>query len=185
MKRAAEGAESVGADVEYIDLYKFSISGCRVCLICKKQGNHCKCYWRDELSPIIEKILNCDTLLIGVPIFFSSPSSHYMALLERLIFCIVSIEKGIVFDGKVDVGLFYTVEYPLDTFEKDIRPHLKQSEDLLRVLNGQVVIDAFSTITKTNKSDSSEEGIKSLNLKEKQLSKDLDKIFEISAELSK
>ncbi len=185
MKSAAKGAESVGSSVEYVDLYKFKMSGCRVCLICKRDGMVCKCHWRDEISPLIEKILNSDTLLIGVPIFFSHPSSHYMALLERLIFCIVSFKTGNVFKGKVDVGLFYTVEYPLDYFKKSIRPHLKQSEDLLKMLNGNVVVDTFSNISKTEMSDSSEDGLNSLKIKEEQLSKDLERIFNIAAELSK
>ena len=80
MKSALKGAESVGAETQYVDLYKMKISGCRVCLICKNDEDVCKCYWRDELSPLIEDIFNCDCLLIGVPIFFSQPSSHYMAL---------------------------------------------------------------------------------------------------------
>ena len=36
MKEAAKGAESVGAEVEYIDLYKLDLHGCMSCLICKK-----------------------------------------------------------------------------------------------------------------------------------------------------
>lgn len=185
MKSAVKGAESVGAEVEYIDLYKYDISGCRICLICKKDGNQCKCYWRDELSPIIEKILGCDSLFIGVPIFFSFPASHYLALLERLIFCTVSLKTGIAFKGKINIGLFYTVEYPIETFEKVIRPNLKQCEDLLGMLNGEVVIDTFSSITKVHKSASTEEEIKVLKLKEEQLSKDFVTVFNISAELSK
>ncbi len=116
MKSAVEGAESVGAEVEYIDLYKLDLHGCMTCLICKKEGMAGKCYWRDELSPLIERILNADGLLIGAPIFFSNPTSHYMALLERLIYCIVSYDVGNSFRGKVNVGLFYTVNYPLDYF---------------------------------------------------------------------
>lgn len=185
MKSAAEGAKSVGADVKYVDLYKIDLSGCRVCLICKREGMSCRCHWRDELSPLIEEIFNCDTLLIGVPLFFTLPSSHYLAFLERLVFSMVSFKTGNVFKGKVDVGLFYTVEYPIDYFEKSIRPHLKQSEDLLKMLNGNVVIETFSNITKTERSDKTEEGIHSLKLKEEQLSKDLDRIFTIAAELSK
>ena len=185
MKSAAKGAESVGAEVKYVDLYKLDLSGCRICLICKNDEETCKCYWRDELSPLIEEIFNSDTLLIGVPIFFSNPSSHYMALLERLIFSMVSFKTGNIFKGKVDVGLFYTMEYPLDYFENSVRPHLKQSEDLLKMLNGKVVIDSFSNITKADRSNTSEEGINSLNLKEEQLSKDLDKVFEIGADLSR
>ena len=185
MKSAAKGAESVGAEVEYVDLYKLDLSGCRICLICKNDEETCKCYWRDELSPLIERIFDCDVLLIGVPIFFSNPSSHYMALLERLIFSMVSFKTGNIFKGKVDVGLFYTMEYPLDYFENSVRPHLKQSEDLLKMLNGKVVIDSFSNITKADRSNTSQEGINSLKLKEEQLSRDLEKVFKIACELSK
>ena len=122
------------------------ISGCRVCLICKNDDSVCKCYWRDELSPLIEDIFSCDCLLIGVPIFFSQPSSHYMALLERLIYSLVSYKSGNKFKGKVNVGLFYTINHPRGYFEKSIKPHLKASEDLLEMLNGEVVIDMQTSL---------------------------------------
>ena len=32
---ALKGAKSVGAEVEYVDLYKFDLWGCRNCSICK------------------------------------------------------------------------------------------------------------------------------------------------------
>lgn len=129
----------------------------------------CKCHWRDELSPLIDEIFSSDVLLIGVPLFFSNPSSHYLAFLERLIFSMVSFKTGNTFKGKVDVGLFYTVEYPIDYFEKSIRPHLKQSEDLLKMLNGNVIIDTFSNISKTERDNSKVEGSDSLKIKEEQL----------------
>jgi hypothetical protein len=49
------------------------------------------------------------------------------------------------------------------------------------MLNGTVVIDSFSTITKTERSSKSEDEI---NLKEEQLSRDLESISEIGADLS-
>jgi multimeric flavodoxin WrbA len=113
---ALKGAESAGAEVEYVDLYKLNLSGCRACMICKRDEDVCKCFWKDELSPLIERIFDSDALLIAVPIFFSNPSSHYSAFLERLIFSLVSFKTGNKFKGKVNVGLFYTVEYPLDYF---------------------------------------------------------------------
>ena len=161
MKSALKGAESVGAETQYVDLYKMKISGCRVCLICKNDEDVCKCYWRDELSPLIEDIFNCDCLLIGVPIFFSQPSSHYMALLERLIYSLVSYQIGNKFKGKVNVGLF--------------------SEDLLEMLNGEVVIDTFSNISKNMYASKSEEEIKA---KEEQFELDLEKVFDIAGRLS-
>ena len=119
---------------------------------------------------MIERIFDADSLLIAAPIFFSHPASHYMALLERLIFSLVSY-----------VGLFYTINSPRDYFEKYIRPQLKQSEDLLGMLNGEVVIESFSNIPKSLKSDLSED---ELNSKEDQLSLDLKRVFEIAADLS-
>jgi hypothetical protein len=107
-----------------------------------------------------------------------------MALLERLIYSMVSYKIGNKFKGKVNVGLFYTINYPKGYFEKSVRPHLKQSEDMLKMFNGEVVIDCFSNISKNDKSDDSQEGMDSLIQKEKQLSKDLNRIFDIAAELS-
>ena len=179
---AAEGAKSAGADVEYIDLYKLNLSGCRVCLICKNDEEICKCYWRDELSSVIEKILSSDCLLIAAPIFFSQPTSHFMALLERLIYCIVSYKSGNKFKGKVNVGLFYTINYSMDYFEKSVRPHIKQSEDLFKMLNDEVVIEIFSNISKNISSNSSDEELK---VKQKQFNNDLDTVFEIGSRLSK
>lgn len=181
-KSAAKGAKSVGCEVEYFDLYKLNLSGCRVCLICKNDEEICKCFWRDDLSPVIEKIFNAESLLIAVPIFFSQPASHYMALLERLIYALVSYKTGNKFKGKVNVGLFYTINYPMDYFEKSVRPHIKQSEELLEMLNGNVVIETFSNISKNVSSNSTDEELK---LKEQQFKRDLDAVFEIGARLSK
>lgn len=104
-----------------------------------------------------------------------------MALLERLIYCMVSYKTGNKFRGNVNVGLFYTINYPMDYFEKSVRPHLKQSEDLLGMLNGKVIIETFSNISR-NDYKNNPDAAKS---KEEQLVFDLDRVFELSAELSR
>lgn len=182
MKCAVKGVESVNSEVEYVDLYDFDLSGCTVCQICKNDEEICKCYLKDEVSPLIERILSSDCLLVGAPIFFSYPSSHYLALLERLIYCIVSYKTGNKFKGKVNVGFFYTTNYPKKYFEEKIRPHLKKSEDLLKMLNGDVEIHAFHKISNVERSGASEDKLKS---KEEQFKNDLEKVFDICAELSK
>lgn len=179
-KSSAKGAESAGAEVEYVDLYKLDLCGCMNCTICKKEDNVGKCYWKDEVSPLIERILDADCLLITVPIFFTEPTSHYRALIERLVYCIVSYKTGNIFKGKINVGLFYTLNYSVEYFEKSIRPNLKSSEGLLEMFNGEVQIHSFRSITKRESEESDE-----LDEKEKLFSADLDKVFEISAELCK
>ena len=37
LKAAQKGAEDAGAETEYIDLYDLSFTGCRSCLLCKRQ----------------------------------------------------------------------------------------------------------------------------------------------------
>ena len=179
MKSALRGVESAGSETTYVDLYKFDLSGCRACLICKNDEETCKCYWKDELSSLIDEILDADCLLIGVPVFFANPSSHYLALLERLIFCTVSY-TGSKFKGKLNIGLFYTIEYPKSYFEKSVRPSFKLSEDLLRMLNGRVTIEVFHNISKNERSTIDSDSIKS---KEDQFESDLESIYKIAADL--
>lgn len=180
-KSAAEGAKSVGADVEYVDLYKYDLHGCMNCAICKQEGKIGKCYWRDDVSPLIERILDADSLLIFSPVFFCDPTSHYKALMERLIFCIVSYETGNAFEGKINVGLFYTINFSRDYFEKSVRPNFKISEDLLEMFHGEVEIRSFRNITKREYSEQGGE----LEAMEKQLDLDLKEAFEIGANLSR
>ena len=154
VKEAARGAESVGASVKYVDLYKLDLHGCMNCGVCKNDDKVGKCYWKDETSPLIEEILASDVLIIASPIFFTEPTSHYRALIERLIYCIVSFERGNVFKDKINVALFYTIEYPKGMFEKNVRPHLKQSESLLEMFNGEVNIYTSRIITKNERNKS-------------------------------
>ena len=178
-KSALSGAESVGAEVEYVDLYKYDLHGCMICTVCKNEDKVGKCYWKDDISPLIERILDCDCLLISVPIFFTEPASHFRALVERLIYCIVSYKTGNAFSGRINVGLFYTLNYSADYFEKSVRPHLKSSEDLFGMFNGDVEIHSFRTITIRESSQANDD----LKDRKKEFKRDSNKVFEISANL--
>ena len=69
LKEAQKGAESVGAETEYVDLYDLNFAGCHSCLACKrKSAEKSKCYWQDDLSPWIETILQADSVIIGAPL---------------------------------------------------------------------------------------------------------------------
>ena len=65
LKEAQRGAESVGAETEYIDLYDLTFTGCRSCLACKrKDAERCRCYWNDDLALVISRVLEADALII-------------------------------------------------------------------------------------------------------------------------
>ena len=98
----------------------------------------------------------------------------------RGLYCIVSYDRNYYYKGKVNVGIFYSVISPKKHFEKIIRPYLKSTEDLFKRLNGEVKVYASYKGLKSKKK--TEEEIKE---KEMEFKKDLEKAFEIGAELNK
>ena len=59
VKKAAEGAEAAGAQVDYFDLYQSeAFTGCISCFGCKREGHLGRCIHKDGLSPILEAIEN-------------------------------------------------------------------------------------------------------------------------------
>ena len=191
MKSAEQGAKSVGAETEYIDLYDLTFTGCRSCLACKINGaERCKCYWNDDLSPVIDKILSADTLLIGSPIYLSEPTSQYRALLERLIFSILSYDGDWnYFKGKVNVGIYYTMNAPREYYESSMKNSLATSESFYGMLNGEVKVQAVCDTLQVNDYSKYSMGAFSEEAKkehrEKQFDTDLKDAFDMGAELSK
>ena len=191
MQAAQKGAESSGAETKYYNLYDLVFKGCRSCLACKlKEKTKGKCYWRDDLTPVIEEILDADCLLIGSPIYFGQPTSEFRALVERLIFCIMSYDDGSsYFTGKVNVGIFYTMNAPLEFYEQSMKDSLATTEYLFSFLNGEIVTyPVCDTIQVSDYSKFNMAGF-SQEVKEKQwilqFPKDLEKAFEIGARLGK
>ena len=149
-----------------------------------------KCYWKDDLSPLIEKILDADALLIGSPIYFGQPTSEFRALVERLIFCIMSYDDGSsYFRGKVNVAIFYTMNAPREFYEQSMKDSLSSVEFLFSYLNGEVVSYPVCDTLQVHDYSKYNMGGFSQELKERQLvlqyPKDIEKAFEIGAEMSK
>ncbi|WP_405272150.1 flavodoxin family protein [Methanobrevibacter sp.] len=188
---ARKGAESVGSEVEYVNLYDLVFKGCRSCLVCKrKDKTKGKCYWRDDLTPLIEKIFDSDALIIGSPIYFGQPTSEFRALVERLIFCIMSYDDGSsYYAGKVNVGIFYTMNAPLEFYEQSMKDSLSSTEFLFSFLNGEVISYPVCDTLQVHKYSEYNMAGFSQEAKEKQLilqfPNDLEKAFEIAANLSK
>ncbi len=113
LEHALNGAESKGADVEMVNLYGLSYKGCISCFECKKIGgkSYGKCAFKDELSPILEKISEADVLIMGTPIYFSAETGEYRSFIERLLFPYLTYTPGYVsiFPGKIQAGLIYTM----------------------------------------------------------------------------
>ena len=142
LKSAAEGAKSAGSEVEYIDLYDLNFTGCRSCMLCKRKGaQRCRCYWKDDLSPIIDKIFRADVLLIGTAIYLGRPTSRYFEVLERLHFCSLSYDDySNYFTGRVNVGLFVSMNASKEFYDRLYKEAFEGYARELQMLNGEVCL---------------------------------------------
>ncbi|MBQ9246142.1 flavodoxin family protein [bacterium] len=88
LKEAQKGAEVAGAQVEYFNLYDLNFKGCVSCLACKRKGSktNCLCAYKDEATPILEKCINADAVIIGSPVYFSYPTGEFRSFIERLMY---------------------------------------------------------------------------------------------------
>ncbi len=151
LKEAKKGAESVGAEVEYIDLYDLKFTGCRSCLACKRAGieNPCRCFWKDELTPVLDRIWEADRLIVGSPIYFGEPTAGFRAVMERLIFPVLSYNDYTVriFKGKVDVDVFLTMNANEDQYRQLYEERYRDYFFPFQFLNGTTrVFPVFDTL---------------------------------------
>ena len=149
LKAARQGAEEAGAETEYIDLYDLNFTGCRSCLLCKrKDGERCKCFWKDDLSPLLDRVFAADVLLIGSPIYLGDTTSQFHAFVERLHFCTLSYDDySNYFTGKVNVGVIFTMNAPQAYYQLQYRKKLSEQANAFRSLNGKVqTLCSFDTL---------------------------------------
>lgn len=143
LKEAQKGAEAAGHETVYVDLYDLKFTGCRSCLGCKRAGIEelCKCYIRDELTPVLDSIYSADHLILGSPIYFSQPTGELRSLLERVCFPALSYnDYSSVFKGKINVTVFLTMSNTLTGYEESYKEAMEEYFQPFRMLNGKVEI---------------------------------------------
>ena len=191
LKAAQKGAESVGAETEYIDLYDLTYTGCRSCMACKRKGGErCRCFWKDDLSPVIDRIFAADALFVGSPIYLGDITSQVHALIERLHFCALSYDDySNYFTGRVNTGIILTMNAPKRYYSLAYRKKAKEVTECFRALNGEVELYACCDTLQVN--DYSRFSMAGFNeehkreVHEKQFPRDLENAFSMGARLSR
>ena len=112
LQKSVEGAASQGAATELVHLYDLAFKGCVSCFACKTIGgaSYGRCAVKDGLSPLLEKILEADVLLLGSPIYFGSVTGEMQSFLERLQFPYLTYTDppASLFPRKIRSGFIYT-----------------------------------------------------------------------------
>ena len=80
LRRALEGAESGGAQVEYVRLSDYKIGPCIECNACYESG---ECRVGDDYQTLLRKILGADRLVFATPVFFMSVCAQAKNLIDR------------------------------------------------------------------------------------------------------
>ena len=80
LRQALAGAESAGAQTEYLRLADFKIAPCIECNSCYKTGT---CVVKDDYHIISAKMLDADRLIFATPIFFMTVCAQAKILIDR------------------------------------------------------------------------------------------------------
>jgi len=80
LRQALAGAQSVGAEAEYIRLCKLNIAPCSACGACCATGS---CPIQDDFQIVLPKLLEADRLVFATPIFFMSVCAQAKILIDR------------------------------------------------------------------------------------------------------
>jgi multimeric flavodoxin WrbA len=86
--KTIEGAKSVGAETEFVNLFDLNYKDCISCYACKLKNRDSfgHCILNDELKPLLERIEQSDVLVLGSPVYYGNLSGQMRSFTDRLLF---------------------------------------------------------------------------------------------------
>ena len=78
-----KGALDAGNQVEKIFVAEKKIAPCLGCYYCEKHGG--RCALNDGMGDILQKIIDCDVLVLSSPVYFYSISAQLKAVIDRTV----------------------------------------------------------------------------------------------------
>jgi multimeric flavodoxin WrbA len=80
--QAAAGAREAGAQVDSVDLFKLTISGCDACDFCQKSEVG-KCSIEDDMQALYPKLRKADVILLASPVYWFTLSAQLKLCIDR------------------------------------------------------------------------------------------------------
>lgn len=80
--QAAAGAREAGAQVESVNLFKLSISGCDACDFCQKSEPG-RCSIEDDMQALYPKLRKADVILLASPVYWFTLSAQLKLCIDR------------------------------------------------------------------------------------------------------
>ena len=120
LQKALDGAAAKGAQTEMVNLYDIDFKGCIGCLGCKLKGKEPgRCAIKDALQPVLDRVAECDALILGSPIYIGEVTGELRSFLERLIFQHISYDKmgESYLQKRIKTAFFFTTNCPENMYE--------------------------------------------------------------------
>ena len=139
LQQALRGAADAGAETELIQLSDLTFSGCRSCFACRRAGAETgRCMWKDDLQPVLDKILSADAVFMGSPIYLGNVSGMMYCLMERLVFSLLSYDdySKKLFSGSVNSCFFFTMNASREYADRGYRGMMEQYANAMKRLGG-------------------------------------------------
>jgi multimeric flavodoxin WrbA len=88
LQQVMEGAKSMGAETELVNLFDLNYKDCISCYACKLKDSHSfgHCMLNDDLKPLLERIEESDVLVLGSPVYYGNLSGQMRSFTDRLLF---------------------------------------------------------------------------------------------------
>lgn len=80
--RWMEGAAEAHHQVEKIVLADLQINYCTGCYACRKNG---KCAQKDDMAPLLDKMLAADVIVMATPVYFYTMSAQMKTVIDRTV----------------------------------------------------------------------------------------------------
>jgi len=113
LKEVMSGASSKNMETEIINLYDLDFKGCRSCFACKRIGgsSYGKCAINDALKPVLRKIEQAHSIVLGTPVYFSGESGVMRSFLERFQFQYMLYDNAhtSVIPKKINIAAIFTM----------------------------------------------------------------------------
>ena len=192
LEYAVKGAGSQNATAETLHFYELQYKGCISCFGCKHKDNAGTgfCAANDGLSPVLERVMNCDVLLLGSPIYYSDVTGMMRSFMERLLFMNLTYDDPYrKASGKsISSAFIFTMNLPKEG-ESYYTPVFEANSKLFECLGGtSEYLACFDTYQFDDYSKYAA-GIFDVSHKEKvrkeQFPLDCERAFEIGARLAK
>ncbi len=198
LEKAADGLKECGFETEIINLYDQLFHGCISCFLCKRKKFIDKhiCQYKDNLTPILEKSMEANVIVVGSPVYLGEPTGETRCYLERLQFPVTSYmvdengNKVSILTEPKPTAMIYTMNCPVDYMDQIGYPILLgNSANAFEALFGYSEIlyacDTYQFRDYSQYEASMFDPVHKVEMKEKQFPIDCQKAFELGKRLGK